>query len=319
MRCLLIASLLVACVDSEPTEPALSPEEQAELDAALAAAAGKADGAGLAMYQSRYVNATVAGTTSNGDPFALIAGKHDQNFPYFDRKSKWDDMLLLVGGDAFVATGRELPELAIGTRTGTTTIKVRGNARRVNGTLAAIDLSLTFADVRFAAEQLGRRYDFLDIDVIPGMRWQPHQLRAAGGSVSVDGVARSLGAIGGELETGELTNLRAPELAQAYDYVAIATRDYSHVTFVAHALHRDGVLGKLIDWYMTSFASVTLTLDHGNRRDGNVMGVDTANLVVLAHDLVDLGPATIDRQLVRTAPDRQGRIGYGLREVFAAK
>ena len=150
------------------------------------------------------------------------------------------------------------------------------------------------------------------------MRWQPHQLRASGGSVAIDGVARSLGALGGELETGDLANLRAPEFALAYDYVAIAARDYRYVTFVAHALYPDSVLGGLVDWYMVNFASATLTLEQGRQRDGNPMNVDTSRVDVLAHDLVDLGPATIDRQLVR-ATDRSGRTGYGLREVFAAK
>ena len=58
---------------ADPEPPSLTPEEQAELDAILADAEGKADGFGLFFFDSTYVNLTMAGRSDLGD-FALVAG-----------------------------------------------------------------------------------------------------------------------------------------------------------------------------------------------------------------------------------------------------
>ena len=317
----LATSFLFACVDSDPQQPELTPEQEAALKAALDDAGGKGDGLGLSFYRSHYVNLAIAGTTTSSKPFALVAGKHGQNFPFFDARSKFDNVLVMLGADTFVISARDLPGLKITvspTAHGSTAIGFHGTARRADGTLAMLDLDVSVSDTRFAAKQLGRPYDFLDTNETPGMRWVPHQLIGTTGTVAVDGVSSQLQAVNGELEVGDLANLRAPELAISYDYLAIASAGYSYVAFTSHALQREGVLGTLVDWYMTHFASAELTLEASAEHAGNTRGVDATKVTVLAHDIVDLGPATLDRQLVQ-ARDRNGKIGYGLREVFAAK
>jgi hypothetical protein len=321
--------LLGACGLEEPAEPPLTADEQAELEAALARAAGKADGAGLGTYRSRYVNMTIAGRTEAGATFALVAGKHDQYFPYFDPRSKWDNLLLLVGDEALVASARELAGLAIEVpdqARGLTRVRFYGAARRADGTSRQVSIELALDHVRFDAVQLGKRYNFLDLDEIPGLRWQPHALTARTGSIEIDGARARLAAVAGEVEIGRLTNLRAPEFALAYAYLAVAHADpsepapewYAHVTFTSYALHAEGVLGRLVDWYARTSASETLTLRDGRRHTGNDRGVAPERVVVLASDVIDLGPATLDRQLVATT-DARGRTAYGLREIFTRK
>jgi hypothetical protein len=65
-----------------------------------------------------------------------------------------------------------------------------------------------------------------------------------------------------------------------------------------------------------------MTIEPGMLSQGNPHGVycppqdDPA--VVLFEDVVDLGPATLQRQMIRTH-DRSGRALHGLREIFTAK
>src|SRR5215468_1981003 len=158
-----------------------------------------------------------------------------------------------------------------------------------------------------------------------GMAWTPYQLTGERGRVRVDGTELALDGICGVCERGQLTNLRAPAFAIAYDYVAVACPGddgYGLIDFTSHALHSDSVLGRALDWYLRKSASVLLTIEPGKLTDGNPRGVDIPPqddpAVLRFENAVDLGPAVVRRQMIETR-DRAGRVLYGLREIFVPK
>jgi hypothetical protein len=141
----------------------------------------------------------------------------------------------------------------------------------------------------------------------------------------VEGSEVALTKVRGACERGVLTNLRAHDFAIKYEYVGVACPGddgYGLINFTSHALFSDGALGKVLDWYLKKSASAMLTIEAGKLTDGNPRGVysppqdDAA--VTLFENEVDLGPAVLQRQMIRTR-DRSGRTLYGLREIFTAK
>jgi hypothetical protein len=198
-----------------------------------------------------------------------------------------------------------------------------------------ISFDITVGFDRFEALELGRSYDLLRLGVGPGMRWQPFRLigaREDTDHIHIESQRFELGASFGELERGTAVSFRSPRLAFAYDYLSAAYADaepaqgssYAYVRFVSHALHRRGVLGRLLDLYLTRSASAELTLvsgaatpQRGNRRGVRAPAQADAAAVIVS-DAIDLGLARLERQLIRSA-DASGRELFGLREIFTAK
>jgi hypothetical protein len=329
---LLLGALgLAACAPAEEVEPGppLTPEERDAL-ARAAADGAKADGFGLVFFQSRYVNLVIAGRAGGRD-VALVAGSHDRDFPYW-QTLPWDNGLLWDGSAGYHFTHRaQGAALAIevdveqGSSTGR--IRFKGQMSRASdGAPTSVELDLPVSLRCFAPFQLGKRYNFLDIDEVPGMRWQPCELEADAGSLRIGaGPAVKITGLHGELESGVVSNLRARAFALSYDYVAVTRADgqrHALVDFTSHALDASGVLGKTLDWYARSFASETLTLSDGRLERGNPLEVarpaPTDSSVLLFEAPVDLGLATLRRQLIRTA-DASGASLYGLREIFVRR
>jgi hypothetical protein len=197
--------------------------------------------------------------------------------------------------------------------------------RASDGKPVQIQLSIAIALSPMPSRLLGEAYNFLELDGLLGLRWTPYALAGDSGTVRVAGAEIAIGKIHGACERGVLTNLKARELAIKYDYVAVACPGddgYGFIQFTSHALFADTVMGKALDWYLRKSASATLTVDGNQLTDGNARGVispaqDDAAVVVFEAE-VDLGPATLKRQMIETR-DRTGRLLHGLREIFTAK
>lgn len=323
---------LTACAGSVDDSPDLSPDEREALDQALDDAAGKADGFGLAFFETSYVNLALAGESELGD-FALVAGSHEADFPYWETEP-WDNGLLYLGGEGYQFTQRingEALAVEVDVRDqepATGTIRYEGTMVRVSdGSAVQVVLDIPVSVRAYDARHLGKPYVFLDLrsaERVPGMRWRPFEITSAGGNVEIDGAPEEVSGVHGELEHGVVANLRAPELAFSYDYVSLARPGpdgYAFVDFVSHPLYRRGILGRVLDWYLTRYASASLTLQQG-QHEGNIHGVTRPPqddpTVVLFENVVDLGLADLHRQMIRTR-DELGEPLYGLREIFEPK
>ena len=293
-------------------------------------------------YRSEYVNVTLAGRTREGEPFAVALGKHGPSFPFFTPESEWDHVLVMVDGSGWAASARDLPALAItsgdspskpiaDTQRGEATARIAfaGRARGASGASVDLAFEFRFAPVPFPAHHLVRPYD---ADAGPGMRWQPFFLATGEGDLALGSRRIGCRACCGELERGDLVGFRSPRLAFTYDYECLAFADpaatpassYAYVHFVGHALRPRGAFGRGLERYLarSATAELTLTPDRAPAPAGDAHGVGPRSgadpRAVLATDAVDLGLATLERQIVR-ASDRSGRELYGLREIFTPK
>lgn len=286
-------------------------------------------GTGLHVYHASYVN-LVLGACSERGTVTLVAGSHTRNFPYFETLP-WDNCLLQIGDAGYTFTGRVTGaalrlELDLEAAEPRGAIRFTGEMRRAgDGAAVAIELDIAIALTPYPTRLLGEPCSFLQLDGMLGMAWTPYQLTGERGRVRVDGAELALDGICGVCERGQLTNLRAPAFAIAYDYVAVACPGddgYGLIDFTSHAPHAGSVLGRALDRYLRRSASVLLTIEPGKLTDGNPRGVDAPPqedpAVVRFENEVDLGPAVMRRQMIETR-DRAGRVLYGLREIFVAR
>ena len=310
------------------------------LKAAVECAQKAFDGFGLHIYHSSYVDLVLCGESAAG-PIALVAGSHTKDFPY-QGTDPWDNCLLLVGDTGYTFTGRtqnqslhldfDVEQPAPGG-----TIRFDGQMRRAkDGASIPIQFQFPITLKPFPGRLLGEAYNFLELPGAVGLDWRPYDISGLRGDTSKPGQLAQLTIAGtpipipvsgirGSCERGILTNLRAHDFAIKYDYVAVARSGesgYGLIDFTSHALHPDDPLGKAINWYLEQSASATITLENGVLTDGNTHEVysppqdDPA--VVLFETVIDLGPASLQRQMIKTH-DQAGNTLYGLREIFTAK
>jgi hypothetical protein len=301
------------------------------LGAAVSSAAAALAGS-LERYRASYVDLVLAARTERGTA-ALVAGCHTRQFPYADSEP-WDNCLLLVGDAGYTFTDRTQRaalrfELDLAGDAPRGVIRFAGDMVRVRDrSPVRVDLEIAVALVRLPTRLLGESYNFLKLDGAVGMAYTPYQLSGERGRVRIDGpdgVDLELGEVRGSCERGELINLKAHDFAIKYDYVGVACPGddgSSYVQFTSHTLHDGTILRSALDCYLRHSASAMMTIEPGALSDGNPRGVysppqdDPA--VVLFEDRVDLGPAVLQRQMIRTH-DRSGRMLHGLREIFTAK
>jgi hypothetical protein len=283
-------------------------------------------------YRASYVDLVVAGSCERGT-VTLVAGSHTRSFPYFETEP-WDNCLLQIGDAGYTFTGRIQGaalrfEFDVDAAAPRGAIRFSGEMRRASdGAAVAIELDLPIALAPQPTRKLGESYNVLELEGMLGLAWTPYALTGEpgrGARVRIDGAELAISDLRGSCERGVLTNLRARELAIAYDYLAVACPGddgYGVIQFTSHALHRGGVIGGAVDWYLRSSASASMTIDRGGLRDGNPRGVyrppDGDPAAVRFETEVDLGPAVLKRQMVETR-DRAGRALFGLREIFVAK
>jgi hypothetical protein len=286
-------------------------------------------GCGLDVYHASYIDLVLAAETARGT-VSLVAGAHSPGFPYFD-SAAWDNCLLLVGDTGYTFNG-SVPgaalhfELDLEQPAPRGRIRFDGEMRRASdGQPVHIELVISVALAPQPTRLLGESYNFLELDGMIGMEYTPFALSGEIGSVRIAGADLALTRIRGACERGLLTNLRAHDFAIRYEYVGVACpgdRGYGLVNFTSHTLHDAGLLARALDGYLQRSASAMMTLEDGKLVDGNPHGVyspppdDAA--VVLFENQVDLGPAVLQRQMIRTR-DRSGRVLHGLREIFTAK
>jgi hypothetical protein len=292
-------------------------------------AAAKLDGCGLQIYQGSYIDLVLAAESERGT-VALVAGSHLQGFPYFNTEP-WDNCLLLVGDTGYTFNGRvhgaalrldlELDRPAPRGR-----IRFDGEMRRAGDGLAMrIELEIPVVLSALPTRRLGETYNFLEVDGAVGMTYTPFELSGELGTVRVAGAPLALEHIRGACERGVLRNLKSPDFAIRYDRVGVACPGddgYGLIHLTSHALHERTMLSEAIDRYLQKSASALMTIERGRLTDGNPHGVysppPTDPSVVLFENKVDLGPAVLQRQMIRTH-DSTGRPLHGLREIFMAK
>lgn len=292
-------------------------------------AAAACGGAGLERYHASYIDLVLAAESERGT-VALVAGSHTRGFPYSETEP-WDNCLLIVGDTSYAFTERAQGaalrfdfDLMEDTPRGM--IRFAGEMRREPDRRTVwLELEIAVALAQLPTRLLGESYNFLKLEGAVGMAYTPYQLSGATGRVRVDGSDVALRKIRGSCERGALTNLKAHDFAIAYDYVGVACPGddgYGLIQFTSHTLGRGGLLRSVLDAYLRHSASALMTLEPGMLSDGNPRGVyvppEADSTVVLFEDVVDLGPAMLQRQMIRTH-DRSGRPLHGLREIFTAK
>jgi len=292
-------------------------------------AAAKLDGCGLHIYQGSYIDLVLAAESERGT-VTLVAGSHLQGFPYFNTEP-WDNCLLLIGDTGYTFNSRvhgaELRlELELDRPAPRGRIRFDGDMRRASDGLAMrIELDIPVALSALPTRLLGEAYNFLELDGLVGMTYTPFELSGELGSIRVAGAGLALERIRGACERGVLRNLKSPDFAIKYDYVGVACPGddgYGLINFTSHTLYAGTALSDALDCYLKKSASALMTIERGTVTDGNPHGVysppqdDPA--VVLFENKVDLGPAVLQRQMIKTR-DKTGRPLHGLREIFMAK
>lgn len=290
---------------------------------------------GFVFYKSSYQNMNLVGRVGS-EPFALVAGSHESNFPFFGDRP-WDNGLLLIGDDYYHFNHREQGraleiDLPLGKGNGDGAVRYDGKMKRVSdGAMVDVTFDLPFSFQRYAPLQLGKPYLFLEsldkelAEKFAGMRWQPFELESDQGTVTTpDRGSEQVEGMHGELEYGVLANLQSPRFAFSYDYVSISepgADGYSFVDYTANPIDGSGKLGEVLKILMHEFASATVTLD-GTLEKSNLNGVDRPSqddaTVTLFENEVDLELAVLKRQMIQTT-DADGDKLYGLREIFVPK
>ncbi len=292
-------------------------------------AAAKLGGAGLQIYHGDYVDLVLCAESEQGT-VTLVAGSHTRGFPYTDTEP-WDNCLLLIGEVGYTFTGRTQGaqlrfEFDVEQPAPRGQIRFRGDMQPAGGgPLVAIDLEITIALTAFPTRLLGESYNFLELDGMVGMKYTPYELSGEVGRVRVAGAEVTLQKIRGACEHGVLTNLKAHDFAIKYEYVGVACPGddgYALVNFTSHTLFDGGPLRSVLDCYLRRSASALMTIEPGKLTDGNPRGVYSPPQddpdVLLFENEVDLGLATLKRQMIKTR-DKAGRVLHGLREIFTAK
>jgi hypothetical protein len=269
------------------------------------------------FYRAGYLNAFLTGRVADGREFALVAGTHSRHYPYYHPKSKWDDVLLVVGAETYIVSGRRVSSLglALGPRDAAS-VFYNGRASARSGAAVQLDFHFNlFARTYPPRPQgIGTRYAVL------GLLWQP-ALVVGTGSLTIHDTRMRVHQVIGEIERGGLTTLRGRWFEFGYDYLAaVRERDTPAVCvdFRTYALHR-GRRGLLLRWLLRLHPAAELvTLGPERIEPGDPYAVrpqHEADLRVLLENRVDLGPATIARQVVRF--DDPGPAGFGFREIFS--
>ncbi|TMQ13266.1 MAG: hypothetical protein E6J90_28950 [Deltaproteobacteria bacterium] len=270
------------------------------------------------------------GAESERGTVTLVAGSHSHGFPYHDT-DPWDNCLLLIGDTGYTFNGRTNGaslhlDLDVSQPSPRGKIRFAGKMLRArDGAPVDIELEIPVALTGLPTRLLGESYNFLELDGAVGMKYTPYSLSGDAGRIRVAGADLALAGIRGSCEHGQLTNLKAHDFALKYAYVGVACPGddgYGIIDFTSHALFDDGIVSKAVDWYLRKSASALMTIEDGKLTDGNPHGVYSPPQddpeVVLFENQVDLGPAVLQRQMIKTR-DKAGRVLHGLREIFTAK
>ena len=266
------------------------------------------------FYKSSYLNSTLAMRTADGRLIGLVAGKHDQYFPFFHETCKWDNMLLYVDGLGVGYSASEIQGLevkAIAERQAHITFQ--GDLKGNDGAMHTLEFALDFALAP------GKQHTFAKLVNLPwlmGMCWQPYycMLRPHHSRFVLDGKPLPLSHGNGELERGDLVNWKSRLFAFGYHYLCLVhpSDEYAIIDIQGRSAIPDLPGGKFMDWLFHQ-SHTTLLLNASTCTKAKLQGEPVIH--VLIEDQVDLGLALLDRQFVLVR-DAQNREFFGLREVF---
>ena len=268
------------------------------------------------LYRSGYLNAFLVGRLDDGRDFALAAGTHSRNYPYANPLSKWDDVLVVVGGDGYLVSGRRISSLglALGPRD-VATVFYSGRATSPSGASVQLDFHFNLFARQYPArpQGVGVRY------VLLGLLWQP-ALVVGTGSLTIHDQRAQIPHVVGEMERGSLTNMRSRFFQFGYEYLAVARADVpaAYVEFRSYALH-GGLTGLPVRLLLKlSSGAEALTMEGARPENGDRLSLKPAATEnenrLLGHE-VNLGPATIKREIVRVGS--LSSVRYAFRERIA--
>ncbi|MCG8419958.1 MAG: hypothetical protein MJE77_18655 [Proteobacteria bacterium] len=272
------------------------------------------------LYRSEYRNSTVSLCTADGRMIGLVAGKHGLHFPYFHDLSEWDNLLIYADGIGYAHSERDISALQIELRDGSKArIVLNGEFVGSDRRQQRIDIDLHF---EVAPGNIYRPGKIVDWAFIPGMRWQPFylELLAEQSTFAVAGQKLAIACGCGELELGELVNLVWRSFAFRYDYTCLAQPDRGRVLvdFATRSLTRRTLLERAVDWLLRRTGRLIVdfwpeSAEHSSEAKSDPTVAVTIDILV--EDRVDLGFASLDRQLVAVR-DQVGHELIGLREIF---
>ena len=261
------------------------------------------------IYRSSYKNLFVSGRLDDGRPFVALCGTHSRNYPYLHPQAGFDDLLLVVGNEAFAVQGRQLSSLRLVLGPGEHAFAgFHGIAENEFGEAIHVDFELNLFASRHRprVEGIGIRHLML------GLLWEP-ALVVGTGNLSIHNDRARIERAAGELEIGRLTNLRGDRFQFGYEYAAAAEHEEepcADVQFRTYPLYDDarGALMRLM--LKLGRASETVHLQGKELRAGHAPDLRHAECVI-GHS-VDLGPALIKREIVRLGSGLGAR--YAFRE-----
>lgn len=270
---------------------------------------------GRLLYRSTYCNSTVVLRAAGARTIAIVAGKHGPFFPYHHEKSQWDSLLLFLDGVGYACSAQTLIGLQVSLRGQTTArIAIHDILQGSDGKRRAFAVDLCFEASPCPVYTPGK---LIDWRFIPGLRWQPFHLvlRPEKSRFRVAGKTLPLVHGAGEIEQGELVNLRWRSFAFRYDYLCVIPPGTSHVRvdLATRSLTRQNPVERAVDWLLRRTGRYSLDLGPdatAENRPRAARGIE-----VLVEDRVDLGPAVLDRQLISARDQRGGKL-LGLREIF---
>ncbi|MCI0723271.1 MAG: hypothetical protein L0338_30560 [Acidobacteria bacterium] len=291
--------------------------------------------AGLLFFNSSYLNAVVR-LQGQESSFYLVAGKHDENFPFWG--TTFDNILLLDArlqqGWTASASSLEGLKLALSATERHAEIEYGGEAYEMGSGRAHArtdEVSLHFSAPTIALEprHFGlKRYLKTRSRFIPGVCLSSQlMLRSPGGpgwvKLPCGRVSLEALSVFGYLEAG-LFSVLTPKFWRApYDYLGLICdapdEQALYVSWAVRPFMTEDWLGQATTAIKKRLHDEMTLIVSGQpprtrTEPGNLFGVDT-NCKLLFGDSIPLGDITLERMMVQTR-DLRGRRWFGLKERF---
>jgi len=288
------------------------------------------------IKRGHYHNLVLGGTTGDGAPVTIVAGKH-RRFPFVSQAGNWDNVQVKVGDRSYAINRADLPRLSI-------TFEGKGETRRIqlaydgplaeqqSGSHAMADFHRTRlpspANKGTTAASLRLELDARSLGMLPmglagvvGMEYFPRKVEGTG-TLSIGGRRVALRKVGGEMETGRMSNLSAHRAVTAvYDYQGLTTADGTgHVSFTGRGAGsgKTSKLARVTDRVFDGIARVAGTRQFGLDAQGirHDQPLSPAEGRIVAYDVVQFPNGVALERRVVEARDAQGKAYRGLQERF---
>ena len=290
------------------------------------------------IKQGRYHNMVLRGQTNGGAPVTIITGKH-RGFPFVSNKGNWDNFQVKVGDKSYAVHGSNMAGLKISfngkgdarkvlvsykgpaTEHKTTSLKMQDyDKRRLPAPTKKGTRQVSF-QVELSAKSLGMLP--MGVTGVMGMEYFPNKLQGkVRGKLAVGGQEHGFNKVGGELESGRMSNISKKRvMAAVYDYRGVAGKGgVGHVSFVGKGAGtaRKGALSRGLARLMNGVAKVVGTRSFGFGPEGmrHNKTLQARDGRIVDHSVVKFdNGVTLERRMVEVT-DSAGKTHRGLQERF---